>query len=186
MNWLDILFLILLLSFVIEGIRIGFSRVVIGLISAIAGLLLAAWFYGAVAAYFKPWLASPAVANIAAFLLIFIAVQAAGALLGLICAKIFKWTGLGWLDRMLGAFAGAVKAGFAAAVLVLVFSAFHLKPLEEAIAGSRAAPHLLAAAQVMVYMCPRALRDDFAETYDRIRELWRKRAPAAGLPAASA
>jgi hypothetical protein len=72
------------------------------------------------------------------------------------------------------------------AVLVLVFSAFRLKPLEEAIAGSRAAPHLLAAAQVMVYACPRSLRDDFAETYDRIRELWRKRAPATTLPAASA
>ncbi len=185
MNWLDILFLIILLGSVIEGIRIGFSRTIIGLISAIAGLMLAAWFYGAVAAYFKPWLASAAVANIAAFLLIFIAVQAAGALLGLVCAKIFKWTGLGWLDRVLGAAGGALKAGFAAAVLVLVFSAFHSRPLEEAIAGSRAAPHLLAAAQVMVYMCPRSLRDDFAETYDRIRELWRKRAPASSLPGAS-
>ncbi|MEJ5368744.1 MAG: CvpA family protein [Bryobacteraceae bacterium] len=186
MNWLDILFLFLLLGFVIEGVRIGFSRTVIGLISAIAGLFLAAWFYGAVAAYFKPWLASAALANIAAFLLIFIAVQMFGALVGLLCAKIFKWTGLGWLDRLLGAFGGAVKAAFAAAVLVLVFSAFRLKPLEEAIAGSRAAPHLLAAAQVMVYACPRSLRDDFAETYDRIRELWRKRAPATTLPAASA
>lgn len=186
MNWLDILFVILLCAFVIEGIRIGLSRVVVGLASAVLGLMLAAWFYGAVAAYFRPWIESEAVAHIAAFFLIFIAAQAAGALLGLLCSKIFRWTGLGWLDRLLGAAGGALKAGFAAAVIVLVFSAFHLKPLERAIAGSRAAPHLLAAAQVLVYLCPRELRDDFAETYDRIRELWRERAPVHRLPAASA
>lgn len=185
MSWLDILFLVLLSAFVVEGIRIGFSRTVLGLISAVAGLMVAAWFYGAVAAYCRPWLPSAAVANIVAFLLIFIAVQAAGALLGLLCAKIFRWAGLGWLDRLLGAAGGALKAAFAAAVLVLVFSAFHLKPLEDAIARSRAAPHLLAAAQVLVYLCPRALRDDFAEAHDRIRELWRRHAPARRLPSAT-
>ena len=185
MNWLDILFLLILAGSVIEGTRSGFSRVAIGLVAAIAGLILAAWFYGAAAAYLKPFIESEAVAHIAAFLLIFVGVQMAGALLGWICSKIFRWTGLGWLDRLLGAAAGAVNAAFTAVVLVLVFSAFHLKPLESAIAGSRAAPYLLDAAQVIVYLCPRELRDDFAEARDRLLDLWRKRAPARKPPAAS-
>ncbi len=186
MNWLDIVFAAIFIGSVIEGIRIGFSRTIIGIVAAIAGLMLAAWFYGAVSAYLKPWIRTDAVAHIAAFLLIVLAVQAAGALVGLLCAKLFRWTGLGWFDRLLGAFAGALKAAFAAAVLVLVFSAFHLKPLEEAIAGSRAAPYLIGTAQVMVYLCPRELRDDFAETCDRIRDLWRQRAPARKPPADTA
>lgn len=185
MNWFDILLLVILAGFVIEGFRIGLSRVVIGLAAAILGLFLAAWFYGAVAAYFHPFIESDAAADIAAFLLIFLAVQAAGALLGWICSRIFKWTGLGWLDRLLGAAGGAVKAAFAAVVLVLVFSSFHIKPLESAIAGSRSGPYLLDAAQVLVYVCPRELRDSFAAARDRILELWRRRGPSRKLPTAS-
>lgn len=185
MNWLDILLLVILAGSVIEGVRSGFSRVIIGLAAAIAGLILAAWFYGAVSTHLKPLIQSEAVAHIAAFLMIFVGVQAAGALLGWACAKIFRWTGLGWLDRLLGAAAGAVNAAFIAVVLVLVFSSFRLKPLESAIAGSRAAPYLLGAAEVIVYVCPRELRDDFAETRDRILNLWRKRSPAPRPPADS-
>lgn len=185
MNWLDFLFGAILIGAVIHGVRVGLSRVVIGLLATVAGLILAAWFYGAVSTYLKPFLESESVAHIAAFLLVFIGVQAAGAVLGWICSRIFKWTGLGWLDRLLGAAGGAVNGALSAAVLVLIFSSFHLKPLESAIAGSRAAPYLLDAAQVIVYLCPRGLRDDFAEARDRILEFWRKRAPAQRLPSAS-
>lgn len=186
MNWLDILFLFMLLGSVVNGLRAGLSRILIGLAAAVAGLILAAWFYGAASTYLRPMIRSEAVAHIAAFLLIFIGVQAAGAILGHICASIFKWTGLGWLDRLMGAAGGALNAAFSAVVLVLIFSSFHLKPLENAIAGSRAAPYLLDAAQVLVYLCPRELRDDFAEARDRILEFWRRSGPAKNLPRDSA
>lgn len=185
MNWLDILFLAIAVASVIEGLRIGLSRMIIGLAAVIAGLLLGAWFCGAIAAYFEPYLKSQALARILAFLLIFAAVQAAGGLLGLLCARIFKWTGLGMVDRLLGAAGGVLKAAFAAAVIVLIFSSFQLKPLEEAVAGSRAAPYLIGPAQALVYLCPRQLRDDFAEARDRIRDLLRRRAPSAKPPADS-
>lgn len=185
MNWLDYLLLAILIGAVVNGVRVGLSRVVIGLLATVAGLILAAWFYGAVSAYIKPFVESESVAHIAAFLLVFIAVQTAGALLGWICSRIFKWTGLGWLDRLLGAAGGAANAALTAVVLVLIFSSFHLKPLESAIAGSRAGPYLLDAAQVLVYICPRELRDDFAEARDRILELWQKRGPSRKLPSAS-
>lgn len=185
MNWLDFLFLFMLVGAIVNGLRAGLSRILIGLAAAIAGLILAAWFYGAAATYLRPFIESEAVAHIVAFLLIFIGVQAVGALLGQICASIFKWTGLGWLDRLMGAAGGALNAAFSAVVLVLIFSSFHVKPLENAIAGSRAAPYLLGAAETLVYLCPRELRDDFAEARDRILDLWRKRGPARKLPAAS-
>jgi membrane protein required for colicin V production len=185
MNWFDILLLIILAASVIEGVRLGFARVMIGLAALVAGLLLAAWFYGSISPYFEPLIRSKPLAHLAAFFAILIGVQALGALVGLLCAKIFKWTGLGWLDRLLGLAAGALRAAAAAVILVLVFSAFPVKPLEDALAGSRAAPRLLNAAQVMVSLCPRELRDDFEEACERLRKAWKKRLPAARLPADS-
>ena len=185
MNWFDILLLIILAASAIEGVRLGFARVIIGLAALVAGLLLAAWFYGSISPYFEPLIRSKPLAHLAAFFVILMGVQALGALTGLLCAKIFGWAGLGWLDRLLGLAAGTLRAAVAAVILVLVFSAFPVRPLERALAGSRAAPWLLGTAQVLVSLCPRELRDGFEEAYDRLREAWKKRLPAARLPADS-
>lgn len=185
MNWFDILLAVVLAGSMIEGLRLGFARVMIGMAALITGLLAAAWFYGAVAAYLTPYIKSRPLAHLAAFFLILMAVQGLGALLGWACAKIFRWTGLGWLDRLLGLAAGVLRAAVAAVVLVLVFSAFDVKVLRDALAGSRAAPYLLDSAQVLVSLCPRQLRDDFADAYDRLRETWKKRLPARRPPADS-
>lgn len=185
MNWFDILLAVVLAASMIEGVRLGFARVMIGMAALVAGLLAAAWFYGAVAAYLTPYIKSRPLAHLAAFFLILMTVQALGALLGWACAKIFRWTGLGWLDRLLGLAAGVLRAAVAAVVLVLVFSAFDVKVLRDALAGSRAAPYLLDSAQVLVSLCPRQLRDDFGDAYDRLRETWKKRLPARRPPADS-
>lgn len=185
MNWFDILLALVLIGSVVEGVRLGFARVMIGLAALVVGLVAAAWFYGAVAAYLSPWIRSRPLAHLAAFFLILMAVQMLGALIGWACAKIFRWTGLGWLDRLLGLAAGALRAAVAAVILVLVFSSFDVRLLRDALAGSRAAPYLLDSAQVLVSLCPRELRDDFDEAYDRLRETWKKRLPPRRPPADS-
>ncbi|MCS7041245.1 MAG: CvpA family protein [Bryobacteraceae bacterium] len=185
MNWFDILLAAILITSVIEGVRLGFARVMIGMAALVAGLLAAAWFYGAVAAYLAPYIRSRPLAHLTAFFLILMLVQALGALVGWVCAKVFRWTGLGWLDRLLGLAAGALRAAVAAVILVLVFSAFDIRLLRDALAGSRAAPYLLDSAQVLVSLCPRELRDDFSDAYGHLRELWKKRLPARRPPADS-
>lgn len=185
MNWFDVLLGLVLVGSVIEGVRLGFARVMIGMAALVTGLVAAAWFYGSVASYLAPYIRSRPVAHVAAFLLILIFVQALGALAGWVCAKLFRWTGLGWLDRLLGLAAGVLKAAMTGVILVLVFSAFPVGLLRDALAGSRAAPYLLEGAQVAVSLCPRQLRDDFGEAYKRLREMWKKRLPARRLPAES-
>ncbi len=138
MNWFDILLAFVLIGSVVEGVRLGFARVMIGMAALVAGLLAAAWFYGAVAAYLSPWIRSRPLAHVAAFFLILMGVQALGALIGWACAKIFRWTGLGWLDRLLGFGAGVLRAAVAAVILVLVFSSFDVGLLRDGLAGSRA------------------------------------------------
>lgn len=172
MNWLDIFLLIVLGVFVLEGVRQGFTRLAIGMAATLFGLLLAAWFYGSAAAFLAPYLSSKALANVGGFLLIFVGIQIAGGLLGWGLATIFKWTGMSWLDRMLGAVMGAVKTAIVGIVLVMILTAFPIKPVPDSIAHSKAAPYLIEASHVLVYLCPREVRDGFTATYDRVRELW--------------
>ncbi|MBI4890797.1 MAG: CvpA family protein [Acidobacteria bacterium] len=191
MNWLDILLCVLLAVFVFEGVRQGFARIVVGMAATLLGLLLAAWFYGSAAALLTPYLSSVSLARLAGFLLIFIAIQLAGALLGWLLATIFKWTGLSWLDRGLGALFGAVKAALIGIVLVLIITAFPLKPVPASIATSQAAPYLIGASHILAYLCPRELREGFLTTYDKLRGIWAeidspKHRPTQSLPKDSA
>jgi len=67
-----------------------------------------------------------------------------------------------------------LKALVVGIILVLILTAFPMKPIPDAIARSRIAPYLIGAAQAISYIAPRELRDGFAETYDRLRNLWKK------------
>lgn len=182
MNWLDALLLILLAMFVFEGVRQGFTRIVIGMAATVLGLLLAAWFYGTAAAFLSEYLSSRALANVAGFLLIFVGIQLLGAALGWLLATIFKWTGLSWLDRGLGALMGALKTALVGIVMVMILTAFPLKPVPDSIAHSKAAPYLIEASHVLVYLCPREVRDGFKATYERVRALWSGREKEAAQP----
>jgi len=173
-NWLDFVFVILLAVYAFQGLAQGFSRIAVGLVATIAGLLIASWSYDLPAAWLLPYVSSKAVANVLGFVLIFVLLQLLGALAGLLLAKVFKWTGLGWLDRLLGFAFGAVKAVVVGIILVLVLTAFPIKPVPDSVAKSEVAPYLIDAAHALTYLAPRDLRDSFRETYDRVRDLWRK------------
>lgn len=174
MNWLDFVFLFFVVIFSIEGLREGFSRLIVGLIAVVAGLFVAAWTYGVAASYLLPYVSSRSVANVLGFVIIFVAIQILGALIGKLLQKLFKWTGLGWLDRLLGFACGSLKAVVVGIILVLILTAFPMKSVPDSVARSRIAPYLIDAAHAISYIAPRELRDGFAETYDRLRNLWKK------------
>ena len=178
MNWLDFIFLILLVIFAFQGLAQGFSRLVVGLVATIAGLLIAAWCYDLPASFLLPYVSSKAVADVLGFVLIFVLIQILGGLVGLLLARIFKWTGLGWLDRLLGFAFGALKAVVVGIVLVLILTAFPIKPVPDSVAHSQVAPYLIDAAHAVTYLAPRELRQSFRETYNRIHDFWRKQMPS--------
>jgi len=173
-NWLDFVFLIFLAVFAFQGLAQGFSRLAVGLVATIAGLVIASWCYDLPASLLLPYVSSKSIANVLGFVLIFILIQILGGLAGLLLARLFKWTGLGWLDRLLGFAFGALKAVVVGIVLVLILTAFPIKPVPDSVARSQVAPYLIDAAHALTYLAPRELRRSFRETYDRIRELWRK------------
>jgi membrane protein required for colicin V production len=176
-NWLDFVFIILLVVFAFQGLAEGFSRLIVGLVATIAGLLIASWCYELPASYLLPYVSSTAIANVLGFVLVFVLIQILGGLVGLMLSRIFKWTGLGWLDRLLGFAFGAVKAVVVGIVMVLILTAFPIKPIPDSVSHSQVAPYLIDAAHAVTYLAPYELRRSFRETYDRIREVWRENLP---------
>jgi membrane protein required for colicin V production len=171
-NWLDVLLGLILAGSIVGGFMQGFARVGVGLAMTVVAVLFSVWTYGVAGGIFGEYLKSRTLANLLGFLLTFILVMAAGSLVGWLLAKIFKWTGLGWLDRTLGALFGVLRGLVIAIALVMAIMAFAPEPPPQAITGSRLAPYVLGAADVIAFISPREVRDGFNKSYETLRKLW--------------
>jgi len=79
----------------------GFFHEAFHLAGLVAGFLLAAWQYRRLAGWFAPYLKSPWVGEIAAFLIIFFAVLILAGIAGRIARWAMKKAGLSTIDRIL-------------------------------------------------------------------------------------
>jgi membrane protein required for colicin V production len=176
MNWLDITLLILMLMSVVISFTKGFSREIIGLISAFAAFLCGIWFYGTAAALVEPYVSSRGVANFCGFALIFIGVLIVGAIAGHILSRILKLAGMSWFDRLLGAGFGALRGLLLGIALVMAIVAFTPgKPAEkppQAVVDSRLAPYVVDAAHLFSAIAPRELKDGFRKHYEQVKKIW--------------
>lgn len=181
MNWLDIVLVVILVCSVIAGFRKGFARVSVGLVATLIGLILGLWFYGAAGAFLLPYVSYRGLANFIGFCLIFVGVLLAGSLVGWLLAKLLKWAGLGWLDRLMGAVLGVLRALLIGIGLVLALLSFAFKPPPQSVVQSRLAPYVIDAARVLVVIAPRELRDAFQSGYDHVKKVWNE-AVQKGIP----
>ena len=172
MNWLDFLLAFILVSSFIHGVVRGFARAIVGLISALAGLLLALWFYGVAGSIFAEYVSHKSIANFLGFATVFFLTVLAGALIGRLLAKIFKWVGLGWLDRLLGAALGALRDTLFSIGIVLILCAFSRNPPPRSVVSSRIAPYILGASSLFSSIAPRELKDGFDESYEKVKKIW--------------
>jgi membrane protein required for colicin V production len=170
-NWLDIVFAIILISSVLEGLKKGLARTAIGLAAVIVGLVCGLWFYGTVGAAFgthisRPW------ENVLGFLIVFVGVILLGGLLAALIAKLLKMVHLSWLDRLLGAAFGVLRGALVCAVIVAVMMAFSTKQPPGPVAQSGLAPYAMGTARILVYAAPHEFREGFHRSYEKLRALW--------------
>src|SRR5438477_252754 len=97
----------------------GFFYEIFSLAGVIVGYLVAAWEYGRIAGWFSPYTRAEWVAEIGAFLLLFIAVAVLAGLVGRMSRWALKEVVLRWFDRLLGAAVGLMRGVFAVVVIVL-------------------------------------------------------------------
>src|SRR6185437_3800616 len=122
--------------------------------------------------WFHKFVSSETASNFLGFFFIFIACGILGTLIGKIVSKLFRWTGLSWLDRLLGAGFGLVRGAFIGAVFVAVLLAFTPKPMPNWMIDSKLLPYAVEASDAFTALAPSALKTAFHEGLDEIRKDW--------------
>jgi len=167
-NWLDIVVLIIVGYSMFTGLRSGLSRSLVGIAATILGIVFAFSFYGWVADHLLGGMSSRELAKLLGFLIVFGAFLLAGALAGRTLARLFRLIGLAWLDRLLGAAFGFVRAIIIVSVLVTVTLAFRPKSIEE----SKTLPYVIGASNALASMTPKEVKDKFHEAYENLKKMW--------------
>ncbi len=187
MNWLDYVFLAILLFSTVMSARKGFSREIIGLTAALFALVLGMWFYGLAGSFLLPYVSSARVADLAGFLLVVLAVLALGWILGWIVNHFLRTIGLSFFDRLLGAAFGFVRGLLVAIALLTAYMAFGPQidsktvsagSVDKAVLNSRIAPYVLDASHLFVAIAPMELKSSFQKQYSQVKLLIEKNSPA--------
>ena len=126
MTGLDIILCCFLVYGVINGLRKGLFVELASLVSLVLGIYIAIKFSGAVGHFFDGSLPEdPKTAAITVFIITFIAVVVGITLLAKFMTKIADFSGLGLLNRILGAFFGLLRMVLVLSVLLHFFVKFN-------------------------------------------------------------
>jgi membrane protein required for colicin V production len=169
---LDLLLIAIVGGSVVFGFLAGFARAGVSFLAAIAGVLFGFWFYGIPADFIHRYVGSQTLSSIAGFLVVFFICVLIGALIGKLLAKLLKWTGLSWLDRMMGAGFGLVRGAVAAVAFVSILLAFTPKPMPNWMTGSFLLPYAIDASNMAASLAPRALKNSVRQSVEEIHQAW--------------
>ena len=172
MNWVDYLLVIIVGASVLSGFMAGFARVGIGTAATFIGIFAGFWCYGIVAAHFVDYVNSKAIADLIGFFLVFLAIVVLGAIVGRLLGAIFKWIGLSWFDRLLGAGFGIVRGALVATALTTVLLAFAPSPPPASLVDSKFLPYVVDASNVLALATPHQVKDAFRDTRDKVKHIW--------------
>ncbi|MBV9342141.1 MAG: CvpA family protein, partial [Acidobacteria bacterium] len=106
MNVADWIILLVLLISVIQAASSGFFQEAFGIAGLVFGYLVAAWQYQRMAGHFAPYISSPWLGEMVAFLAIFLGVMILAGILGKIVRWVVREAGLSVVDRFFGGVLG--------------------------------------------------------------------------------
>lgn len=184
MNLADWAILGTILLSVLLAVSQGFFYELFSLAGVFVGYLLAAWEYRRLANWFAPYVKSEWVAEITAFLVIFLAVVILAGILGRILRWLLKKAGLRWFDRLLGAAFGLLRGALLVAITLLAVTTF--APGSRWLAGSELAPYFIVLARAASWAAPAEVRARFRQGAEMIEHLRRSRDSGSSPAAASA
>lgn len=179
MTLLDLLIVVIIAASVVAGFAAGFARVGIGLLALVCGVLFGFWFYGVPAAWVHQYVHSQTFSNLIAFFLIVFGFLLVGSLLAKLMAMLFRWTGLSWLDRLMGGIFGLFRGALIVVALVAVLMAFTPKPLPNWMVNSFTLPYAVNASRTLAQLAPSGIKDSFRDSLLEIRQTWMDQVRAA-------
>ena len=169
LDWL--IFAILIYSTVISAFK-GFVREVLGLITVLAGVFLAAWCYRGVGGLLKDVVRTENLALFLGFSVIFLVTLIAGFVIIWLITKFMKFAKLQWADRLLGAAFGFIRGWVIGAVVLLALTAFEVQT--ERLKNSELAPYFLPVSRVIALVTPFEMKAKFLVGYRMLQRWWRQ------------
>jgi membrane protein required for colicin V production len=167
---LDYLFVTILLVSTVFALLRGFVREIFCLAGLVTGFLLAAWYYPLLSTRLSEYARNETVADLEAFLIIFLTCYLLGAVTTFLIRRMVKKARLQWIDRLLGGVFGALRGWAVACTIVLALIAFPVR--EGLVEQSFFAPYLLAGACAAIVVVPKDLKSKFNEHYKKILQSW--------------
>jgi len=152
-NWLDLVFLIILLWAVRSSWETGLVQEAFTLAGLVFGILMAGQLYRP----FARTLFGPApnnLANAITFLAILLAIWFGATFMGRLVRDTVHWIMLGWLDRLGGLLFGLLKGFVVIEIFLIVFARFPVLNTEELIQGSIIASWIQQYAPVVMALLP--------------------------------
>ena len=167
-NVADWIIIVVLVISVVQAASSGFFQEAFGIAGLVFGYLIAAWEYGRLADNFASHMSSRWLAEIAAFLAIFLGVMILAGVLGKIVRWIMKEAGLSFLDRLFGGLLGLVRGCLMIAIVLVGMTAF--TPTSRWLQNSSLAPYFLVAGRAAIWVAPSELRGAFYSGLDYVRK----------------
>ncbi|HKD90360.1 MAG TPA: CvpA family protein [Terriglobales bacterium] len=159
MNALDYIIIVVVVLSTLAALAQGFLREAFSLAGVVVGYIVAAWQYWRVSAWLLPYVKTAWVADLAGFLIIFIAVATLAGVTGRIARGWANEAGLGWADRFLGGAFGLLRGLLAVMVVLLGIAAF--QPTTGLLTQSQLAPYFLVIGRGASWLAPSAVRQQF-------------------------
>ena len=126
----DIVIIIILAFFTINGFRHGFIVEISRIISLVGGFILAAKFHKELIPFIQPYIENESMQVTAAYLGIFTLAVVIITIIAKILQKFFELILLGWLNRLLGVLLGMLKGFLIVSLLIFIIQSIPFK-LEE-------------------------------------------------------
>ena len=164
-TWFDILLLAVGAIATILGLLKGLVRELIGVVAALAGLILAANYYPNLSHVLPDLITQRQARDFISFGIIFVVLLLLGFIIGRMISRRISGASK-FLDRLLGAVFGFLKGAFFCGVIVLALTVFPAD--KDIVVSSRLAPVALRITQAVIQVVPKELKDRFIESYNKV------------------
>lgn len=127
MNWLDIIFAVIVVASALIGLRQGLIKEVTHFGGAVAGLIIAIRTHEQFSDLLVDWLGEGALLRVVSFFAVFAIVYIAAVVVGWLLSGSLKTLKLRWIDRLLGVVFGTLR-GTLIVLLLLVAILLTVQP----------------------------------------------------------
>jgi membrane protein required for colicin V production len=167
---LDWLVLAIVLYSVVMSTMRGFVREVLGLITVVVALFLAAWFHDDLALLIEDVVRTENLALFFGFSFLFLSTLIAGFTGIWLIYRALKIAHIQWFDRLLGGAFGFVRGWLIAAVIFVGLTAFGMG--SGAVRNSELSPYFLAGSRAVAGLTPFDLKARFLIGYEEVQRWW--------------